>query len=103
MVLAIFAKKRTCEDGKTFYSYLTQLTNKRTGEVTTASVMFREECGKPKTDKCPINIEVMPTDANLSYQKFLDDTGEERMSATLWIKEWKEAGAYVDHSLDDFI
>ena len=102
MELTIFAKKRTSADGKKFYTYLTTMT-KKDGTEQTVAVKFREECGGPKPDKCPINIVVDKRFANLSHRDFVrEDTGEAGTSHTLWVSEWQEGKAYVDTSLDEY-
>lgn len=105
--LAIFAKKRQTIDedtnkARTFYSYLTTLVNKGTGEPLSVQVKFREACGAPDPVKCPMFIEVPRDKANLTYEKYLNDEGEELTAAKMWVTEWAEAGAYVDHTLDEF-
>lgn len=102
MELTIFAKKRTTEEGKSFYSYITTLT-KKGGEKQTVGVRFREECGQPKGDACPCNIIVQKGNANLSTKSFIrEDTGEAAESLTLWVKAWEKGSEYVDTSLDDY-
>ena len=105
--LAIFAKKRQTldEDTKqirTFYTYLTTLVNRSTGEVLPVQVKFREKCGAPDPDKCPCFILVDKTNANLSWDTYTNDEGIELQSAKMWVTTWEHAGEYVDHSLDDF-
>lgn len=107
MKMAIFAKQRTAVDengkAKPFYTYLSTLIRKSTGETVGVQVKFREACGAPDPLKCPCYIEVDKKNANLVYEKYLDEeTGETRQSAKMWITEWEPAGAYEDHSLDDF-
>ena len=103
MQITIFAKKRNTKEGKVFYTYLTKLM-KKDGSETTASVKFREECGSPKSDHCPMNIIVEKTDCNFSSKATTDEeTGEIRTSNTLWINAWREGDPYVDHSMDDFV
>ena len=106
MKLAIFSKKRTATDesGKPriFYTYLTTLVNKTSGEPLTVQVKFREACGAPDPDYCPCFIEVPTGKNNLSWGKYTNDDGEEIECATMWVSEWQKAGEYVDHSLDNF-
>ncbi len=110
MKLAVFAKKRQKneirEDGtvvaRPFYSYLTTLMNKTSGEPLPVQVKFRESCGAPDPQKCPCFIEVARDKMNLSWDKYTNDEGEELQSAKLWVTEWKPAGEYVDHSMDEF-
>lgn len=103
MELTIFAKKRETKEGKGFYSYITTL-KKKSGETITASVKFREECGNPKADQCPMNIIVEKADANLATKVIgtNHDTGEALLGHSLWVSKWKPGSKYVDHSLDDF-
>ena len=102
MNLAIFAKKRTTKEGKTFYSYLSTMT-KKDGSDLTVTVKFRDECGSPKPENCPVNIIVDKEHANLSSRDFVrEDTGETVKSYTLWVSAWEMGAPFVDHSLDDF-
>ena len=102
MEIAIFAKKRTSNEGKTFYSYLSVLTRKD-GVKQTVSVKFRDVCGNPKPESCPMNIVFDKKRANLSAKEFIrEDTGEVGTSYTLWISSWELGTPYIDHSLDDF-
>lgn len=104
MKITVFAKKKTTMDGKPFVAYVAKLTKKDGGEIT-ASVRFREECGAPKLDDCPCNIEFDKKNANLSQQSYVrEDTGEDALSYKLWINAWElSKEVYVDHSLDDFV
>ena len=102
MEITIFAKKRTTSDGKPFYGYLSKLTRKD-GTKQTVSVKFRDECGNPKPEKCPMNIQFNKGAANLATKEFvLEDTGEVGTSFTLWVSAWEPGTPYVDTSLDDF-
>ena len=110
MKLAIFSKKRQVQEtdanGKVtvrpFFTYLTTLVRKTDGERVTVQVKFREACGAPDPLACPMFIEVARDKMNLSWQKYTSDDGEELESAKLWITEWTNAGAFVDHSMDEF-
>lgn len=102
MEITIYAKKRTTSEGKSFYSYLSTLT-KKDGNKQTVAVKFRDECGSPKPEKCPMNIKFNKTDANMSSREFTrEDTGEVGTSFTLWVSAWENGAPFVDHSLDDF-
>ena len=101
MQITVFAKKRTTEDGKFFYIYLTTLVN-MFGEAKTASVKFRDTAGNPKPEQCPMNIKFDRADANLSSRKYVKTSGEEGESLTLWITSWVPGDVYEDHSLDDY-
>lgn len=103
MKLTIFSKKRTTKEGKPFTSYISKL-QKKDGSEVTASVKFRDDCGNPKPEDCPMNIVVDKKAANLASRTYTDsETGEVRESLTLWVTEWSEGEPYVDHSLDEFI
>lgn len=102
MKLTIFAKKRNTKEGKVFFTYITKM-KKKTGEEITATVKFQEECGNPKAEKCPMNIEVDKHDANFNIKTETDEAGEVYTRNTLWVSAWKpSADIYVDHSMDDF-
>lgn len=104
MNLTIFGKKKSTKEGKAFTAYVVRM-KKKDGSFLTASAKFREECGQPKLEECPINIIVEKDDANLAERIYVKDekTGEEATAYTLWISKWKRSPeAYVDHSLDEF-
>lgn len=102
MELTIFAKKRNTPDGKKFYTYLSTL-KKKDGTEQTVSVKFRDECGSPKPENCPCNIEVKRENINLTNKEFVrEDTGETATSYTLWVSAWTDGSPFVDHSLDDY-
>lgn len=102
MEIAVYAKKFTAEGGKTFYRYLTTLTRKD-GSKQTMAVKFREDCGNPKAEKCPMNIVIDKKDANVASKEFIrEDTGDVGTSYTLWVSAWKEGRPFVDTSLDDY-
>lgn len=103
MEVTIFGKKKTTGEGKSFAAFIAKLT-KKDGSSVTASVRFREDCGQPKLEECPLNIEFDKKTANLATRTYTrEDTGEDATSYTLWISAWKRsANVYVDHSLDEF-
>ena len=110
MEITIYAKKRTTSDGKTFYNYLSKLTNKA-GEEIPISVHFRMSAGLPNPDACPCIISFEKSDANLSkktrsYAKTDVVTGDVEEGVftdkQLWISDWEMVGQAEDHSLDDF-
>lgn len=102
MNITVFAKKRKSETGKDFYSYLATVPKKDGTEVT-MQIRFRDECGTPKPERCPMNIEVEKANANVSTRTYTrEDTGEAAVAYTMWITAWKEGAPYVDHSLDEF-
>ena len=102
MIVTVFSKKKTTNDGKkTFYTYFTKLT-KKDGEVITANVKFVDgECEVP--DAFPCNIIIEKTSANLSVKNETADDGKEYTNRTLWVKGYTMGAPYVDTSLDDFI
>ena len=102
MEIAVFAKRCTGKDNKTFYRYLSSLT-KKDGTAQTVAVSFRDEAGQPRPEKCPMNIIISKGDVNLASKTFVrEDTGEVGTSYTLWVTKWKEGSPYVDHSLDEY-
>ena len=105
MEITIFAKRRTSKDGKTFFNYLTTLT-KKDGTTQTMRVAFRDTGSNPspKPESCPRNIEFDIKQANIATRTFADpNTGEQKISYTLWISEWKDGTPYVDHSFDEYV
>lgn len=104
MEITVFAKKRTTKDNtRTFYSYLSKLTRKD-GTEQTVTVKFRDECGAPKPDACPMNIIIEKDKCNMSKKDFIyDETGEVGTSHTLWVTAWEQGAEYVDHSMDEFM
>lgn len=107
MQITIFAKKATTKEGKNFTRYISRLT-KKSGEEVTVTVKFREECGSPSAEDCPLNILVENGDCNLSTRWYdsTDSNGEvvRRESHTLWVSDWMRdtANPYEDHSMDEF-
>lgn len=102
MEITIYAKKRTTAEGKSFFSYLSALTRKD-GTKQTVSVKFRDECGNPKPENCPMNVKFDRGAANMATKEFVrEDTGEVGTSYTLWVSAWEPGAPFVDHSLDDF-
>lgn len=104
MQIAIFAKKRTTREGKTFYQFLTTL-EKKDGTTETMRVAFRDVDGNaiPKPESCPRNIIVERENANIATSKYTDnETGEVKARKTLWVTHWEAGEAYVDHSLDEY-
>ena len=111
MKLTIFAKKLVTKEGKTYYRYISTLKRMaENGEVEEIStqVKFKEECGAPKGESCPMNIILDKKDANFrsKIETYVDkETGEEKdyLKKTLWISKWEEGEPYVDTSMDEFI
>lgn len=103
MEITVFAKERKNAQGKTFWGYLTRLTNKKTGDIETVGVRFRQSCGQPDPDRCPCNIVINKGEANISETTYeREDTGEVAKSKSLWVNAWKMGSEYVDHSMDDY-
>ena len=102
MKQAVFAKKRTSRDGKTFYSYLTTM-RRKDGTEEIVQLKFRDKCGAPDPDQCPQNIVFPKSAANYSKRTFTrEDTGEIVEQGVIWISQWDEGEPYVDTSMDDF-
>lgn len=101
MELTIFTKKRTTKEGKTFNTYFSTLTRKD-GEEVSVSVKFKEVCGAPDPENCPLNILVTKEDCNLATKDYTNNDGLIATSRTLWVNKWEIGSPYVDHSLDDF-
>lgn len=103
MKITVFSKQRTASDGRTFYSYIGRMIRKSTGEEITVAVKFRRDCGAPDPHACPRVIEFDKKDANFTEKSFLSEDGEKTItSRTVWLTKWKDAGAFVDTSMDDF-
>lgn len=104
MKVTVFAKKKTTQEGKTFYTYIGRMLNKKSGEEVSVQIKFKEDCGAPKPDKCPCILEIPKEMANLSRQKYGEaEDGAPLYSHTLWVSEWHNTNEkFIDHSLDDF-
>lgn len=109
--ITVFAKKRQTNQGKVFFTYLSTL-HKADGSEVSCDVKFRDEAGLPKPENCPMNIIIEKADCNLVNRRYTvkttdeftgEVTEEERNRAVLWVAGWKQGGAYVDHSMDDFV
>lgn len=105
MQITVFAKKRTSREGKPFTVYVSRMTKKDGSEVS-VSVKFKDECGSPKPEDCPLNIVFEQRDGNLSAREYTvhDEDGvvETKRAFTLWLSNWREGEPYEDHSLDEF-
>lgn len=106
MKIAVFAAKRHTAEGKAFFSYIGRIT-KKDGEVLTVQVKFRESCGNPDGNKCPMIIVANKSDCNLSQRTITttsEETGETitKTVYTLWVTAYTTE-EYVDHSLDDIV
>lgn len=106
MKMAVFAKKRTKieEGGKSrdFYIYLSTLVRKSDGECVPVQLKFREACGAPDPAKCPCFITFDRSKANIVWEKYQNEDGDQLEAAKVWITAWEPAGEYVDKSMDDF-
>ena len=110
MQIPIFAKKKVTKEGKIFYRYITTL-KRRTedGDVeeVTTEVKFKEDCGAPKGEECPVNILVEKKDCNYreKIDTYTDEDGVEKdyLKKVLWVSSWNLGEPYVDTSMDDFI
>lgn len=101
MRLTIFAKTLRSREGKPFKVYLTRL-KKTTGEEDTCRVMFREGIQIPPS--FPVIVDVEKKNAQLSSKHYLDDSGQEHKTLTLWVDAYTPTGEeYIDHSLDEYI
>ncbi len=101
MTISVFSKSATSKEGKPYSIYLGRLTNKATGAEVSCRIKFRESAGKPK--EFPCNIVVDKEHANLVTQTYVvPDTGEERITRTLWVSAWTPGPEYIDHSLDEY-
>lgn len=105
MKITLFRKVRTTKEGKKFDSFITKLAKKDGTEIT-ASVKFSGDSRDAfDASLCPYIIIVDKQDANLSKRETKnEDTGEEHIFYTLWVKKYTVSDEkFVDHSLDDFI
>lgn len=101
MKLEIFGKKRTNKEGKPFTTYLSRLTNMKTGEIIPVQVKFRMDVRLP--EKLPIIANVNKQECNLVHEEWAnDETGETGIKNVLWISEVEAYENYVDHSMDDY-
>lgn len=102
MEIAIFAKRRQNNEGRTFYNYLTKLKRKDGSEVT-ATVKFRANINAPDPDICPMYITFDKPDASFSSKTVVnEDTGEIITRNTLWLHAWQPGRPWVDESMDEF-
>lgn len=106
MKALIFAKKKETKEGKKFYTYFATLT-KKDGTEENVDCKFREECGSPKPESCPLYIEFDKEDANLATKKIktVDEVGNDKEVEVkkLWISKYQiSEEKYVDNSLDDY-
>lgn len=100
--ITVFAKRRTSKEGKPFTIYLATIP-KKDGMEQIMQVKFRQDCGNPRAEDCPINIVVDKESVNISTKHHTNpDTGVITTSNILWVSSWKKGSEYVDHSTDDY-
>lgn len=100
--ITIFSKKRTTDEGRTFYTYTGRI-KRKDGTEQTVEIKFRESCGKPDGAKCPMNIIVNKDNCSMSQRQItIEKTGEVKTVYKMWVSDWSEGDPYVDHSMDDY-
>ena len=102
MEITVYAKKRSTNEGKTFFTYLSTLT-KKDGTEQVTQVRFRDECGQPNPARCPMNIIIEKGNANMTTRTYTADDGTVGTSYTMWVSNWSEGAPFVDHSMDDYM
>lgn len=100
MRLEVFGKQRTNSDGKPFTTYLSRITNMKTGEIITVQIKFRTGVQVPK--ELPIVANIEKKNANLIKENWESEDGETGVKHVLWVSAVTSYEDYVDHSLDDF-
>lgn len=100
MRLEVFGKQRTNNDGKPFTTYLSRITNMKTGEIIPVQIKFRIDVEVPK--KLPIVANIDKKNANLVKENWENEQGETGVKHVLWVSEVKSYEDYFDHTLDDF-
>lgn len=100
MRLEVFGKQRTNKDGKQFTTYLSRITNMKTGEIIPVQVKFRMEVDAPK--ELPVVVNIEKKNANLVKEAWENENGETGVKHVLWVSVVKSYEEYVDHTLDDF-
>lgn len=100
MRLEVFGKQRTNKDGKPFTTYLSRITNVKTGEVLPVQVKFRMGVDVPK--ELPVVVNIEKKNANLVKEDWENENGETGVKHILWVSAVKSYEDYVDHTLDDF-
>lgn len=100
MRLEVFGKQRTNSDGKPFTTYLSRITNMKTGEIISVQIKFRIGVELPK--ELPIVANIEKKNANLIKEDWENEKGETGVKHVLWVSEVKSYEEYIDHSLDDF-
>lgn len=100
MRLEVFGKQRKNKDGKSFTTYLSRITNMKTGEIIPIQIKFRTWVELPK--ELPIVANIDKKNANLVKEEWENDNGETGVKNVMWVSAVKSYEKYVDHSLDDF-
>lgn len=100
MRLEVFGKQRTNKDGKPFTTYLSRITNMKTGEIYPVQIKFRTGVEVPK--ELPIVANIDKKNANLVKEEWENEKGETGVKNILWVSAVKSYEDYIDHSLDDF-
>ena len=100
MRLEVFGKQRTNKDGKPFTTYLSRITNMKTGEVISVQIKFRTGVEVPK--ELPIVANIEKKNANLIKENWENEDGETGVKHVLWVSTVASYEEYIDHSLDDF-
>ena len=100
MRLEVFGKQRTNKDGKSFITYMSRITNMKTGETIPVQIKFRIGVEVPK--ELPIVVNIEKKNANLVEENWENETGEAGVKHVLWISAVKSYERYIDHTLDDF-
>ena len=100
MRLEIFGKQRTNKDGKPFTTYLSRITNMKTGEIIPVQIKFRIGVEVPK--ELPIVANIEKKNANLVKEDWENEEGETGVKNIIWVSEVKSYEKYIDHTLDDF-
>lgn len=100
MRLEVFGKQRTNKDGKPFTTYLSRITNMKTGEVISVQIKFRTGVEVPK--ELPIVANIEKKNANLAKENWENEDGETGVKNVLWVSAVTSYEEYIDHTLDDF-
>lgn len=100
MRLEVFGKQRTNKDGKPFTTYLSRITNMKTGEIISVQIKFRTGAEVPK--ELPIVANIEKKNANLVKGNWENEKGETGVKYVLWVSAVTSYEEYIDHTLDDF-
>lgn len=100
MRLEVFGKKRTNKEGKTFTTYLSRITNIKTGEIISVQIKFRLTAELPK--EVPVVMNIDKKYCNLIKEDWKNEDGEIGVKYILWVTKVKSYEPYVDRSLDDY-